>query len=93
MKYNKGDKVRVISDNGAYPAYLNWLAKNSVPIGKELSYWLYNREMDESGLNDEWTVIHSSPHHNSVHQQWRHDTWELLGFKRRFGSWTFSSNL
>lgn len=67
MKYNKGDKVRVISDDGVYSTYLNWLAKNSVSIGKELSHWVYSREMDEFDLNDEWTVIHSSPHLDNSH--------------------------
>ena len=62
MKYKKGDKVRVISDDGVYSTYLNWLTKNSASICKELPYWVYNREMDEFDLNDEWTVIHSSPH-------------------------------
>ena len=62
MKYNKGDKVRVISDDGVYSTYLQWICENSVSINKSLPHWVYNREMDDSDLNDEWTVIHSSPH-------------------------------
>lgn len=62
MKYNKGDKVQVISDDGVYSTYLQWIYENRTSICDKLSHWVYNKEMDASDLDDEWTVIHSAPH-------------------------------
>lgn len=62
MKYNKGDKVRVISDDGVYSTYLQWIYENRTSICDKLSHWVYGKEMDASDLFDEWTVIHSAPH-------------------------------
>lgn len=62
MKYNKGDKVKVISDGGIYSTYLQWIYENRHEICTSLPHWVYNREMDASDLDDEWTVIYSSPH-------------------------------
>lgn len=62
MKYNKGDKVKVISDDGVYTTYLQWIYENRHEIRDKLSHWVYDREMDASDLDDEWTVIHSAPH-------------------------------
>lgn len=62
MKYNKGNKVRVISDGGVYSNYLQWIYENRTSICDKLSHWVYNKEMDASDLDDEWTVIHSAPH-------------------------------
>jgi hypothetical protein len=62
MKYNKGDKVRVISDDGVYSTYLQWIYENRHEICDKLPHWVYNRDMDDSDLNDEWIVIHSAPH-------------------------------
>ena len=62
MKYNKGDKVKVISDGGVYSTYLQWIYQNRHEICDRLPHWIYGREMDASDLEDEWTVIYSAPH-------------------------------
>ena len=62
MKYNKGDKVKVISTDGVYSTYLQWISKNIREICGALPHWVYSRKMDASDLDDEWTVIHSGPH-------------------------------